>query len=105
LTTSCRARRRRCCLLPFFFFQAEDGIRDFHVTGVQTCALPIYTRRAVSDQPTADRPTDGRTPAPPLSEMEPWPRVSLCLIQRGRALPALKHPSLPPAGQRKNLAL
>src|SRR5690606_40195126 len=23
-------------------FQAEDGIRDFHVTGVQTCALPIY---------------------------------------------------------------
>src|SRR5690606_40981719 len=27
----------------FFFFQAEDGIRDFHVTGVQTCALPIVT--------------------------------------------------------------
>src|SRR5436309_3682206 len=28
----------------FFFFQAEDGIRDFHVTGVQTCALPIFCR-------------------------------------------------------------
>src|SRR6266700_4460058 len=28
----------------FFFFQAEDGIRDFHVTGVQTCALPISVR-------------------------------------------------------------
>src|SRR5690606_40722598 len=28
-----------------FFFQAEDGIRDFHVTGVQTCALPISRRR------------------------------------------------------------
>src|SRR2546426_4966073 len=27
---------------PFFFFQAEDGIRDYKVTGVQTCALPIY---------------------------------------------------------------
>src|SRR5690606_39722564 len=27
-----------------FFFQAEDGIRDFHVTGVQTCALPISGR-------------------------------------------------------------
>ena len=27
-----------CC----FFFQAEDGIRDIGVTGVQTCALPIY---------------------------------------------------------------
>src|SRR5438094_3401445 len=29
-----------CCF--FFFFQAEDGIRDRTVTGVQTCALPIY---------------------------------------------------------------
>src|SRR5439155_16502171 len=28
-------------LLSFFFFRAEDGIRDGHVTGVQTCALPI----------------------------------------------------------------
>src|SRR5205807_4209016 len=28
----------------FFFFQAEDGIRDYKVTGVQTCALPIYER-------------------------------------------------------------
>src|SRR5690606_40228456 len=28
----------------FFFFQAEDGIRAFHVTGVQTCALPISWR-------------------------------------------------------------
>src|SRR5690625_7715786 len=27
----------------YFFFQAEDGIRDGHVTGVQTCALPILT--------------------------------------------------------------
>src|SRR5690606_40725568 len=30
----------------FFFFQAEDGIRYFHVTGVQTCALPICTRKS-----------------------------------------------------------
>src|SRR5690606_39817226 len=29
----------------FFFFQAEDGIRGFHVTGVQTCALPISELR------------------------------------------------------------
>src|SRR5690625_7933453 len=29
-----------------FFFQAEDGIRDGHVTGVQTCALPIYDHRS-----------------------------------------------------------
>src|SRR5690606_40346373 len=30
-----------------FFFQAEDGIRDFHVTGVQTCALPISGKHGV----------------------------------------------------------
>src|SRR5690606_40669330 len=38
-----------------FFFQAEDGIRDFHVTGVQTCALPICGRgyRAASAADTA----------------------------------------------------
>src|SRR5258708_11004737 len=40
-----------CCVLNkflgygyFFFFQAEDGIRDDLVTGVQTCALPIFGR-------------------------------------------------------------
>src|SRR2546426_5920064 len=31
-----------CYYVFFFFFQAEDGIRDYKVTGVQTCALPIY---------------------------------------------------------------
>src|SRR2546425_12376786 len=31
----------------FFFFQAEDGIRDKLVTGVQTCALPIFVQRAL----------------------------------------------------------
>src|SRR5205809_5720853 len=32
------------CCIRFFFFQAEDGIRDVAVTGVQTCALPIFRR-------------------------------------------------------------
>src|SRR5262249_57037349 len=32
------------CVRVFFFFQAEDGIRDWSVTGVQTCALPILDR-------------------------------------------------------------
>src|SRR6266446_7682258 len=31
--------------ISFFFFQAEDGIRDYKVTGVQTCALPISDLR------------------------------------------------------------
>src|SRR5439155_14618133 len=33
---------RRSRSASYFFFQAEDGIRDGHVTGVQTCALPIW---------------------------------------------------------------
>src|SRR5690554_7743785 len=41
------------CLLVlfFFFFQAEDGIRDADVTGVQTCALPIYAVQGRRLQP------------------------------------------------------
>src|SRR3989454_4076295 len=45
--------------LLVFFFQAEDGIRDYKVTGVQTCALPIFMRadgsekRRVTSQPGA----------------------------------------------------
>src|SRR2546430_5747497 len=57
----------------FFFFQAEDGIRDLTVTGVQTCALPIcsirYARRAASDPDTGRR----------------W-RPGLFFHQRGRAM-------------------
>src|SRR5262249_58065512 len=34
-------------ILYLFFFQAEDGIRDWSVTGVQTCALPIYPHARV----------------------------------------------------------
>src|SRR5437762_6851272 len=34
----------------YFFFQAEDGIRDTSVTGVQTCALPIYPASIYGDQ-------------------------------------------------------
>src|SRR2546430_7307892 len=44
----------------FFFFQAEDGIRDLTVTGVQTCALPISRSRpwpAISDRPTGQPAT------------------------------------------------
>src|SRR5947209_12867254 len=36
-------------LVVFFFFQAEDGIRDIGVTGVQTCALPIVKRELVEE--------------------------------------------------------
>src|SRR5438270_9403745 len=39
----------------FFFFQAEDGIRDLTVTGVQTCALPISARSSPSPRVTRSR--------------------------------------------------
>src|SRR5215210_1967545 len=41
-------------MIFFFFFQAEDGIRDTSVTGVQTCALPISTGQDGTDLPTPD---------------------------------------------------
>src|SRR5256886_11716469 len=63
-------------LLMFFFFQAEDGIRDLTVTGVQTCALPISPAGDRPDRQTEVRgtaaggpggyciPTDTRLPGP-----------------------------------------
>src|SRR5262249_61678432 len=55
---------RRSCTVFFFFFQAEDGIRDWSVTGVQTCALPILalhrieraSGRPVGEAPGGDQP-------------------------------------------------
>src|SRR5256885_5511954 len=44
-------------MLFFFFFQAEDGIRDYKVTGVQTCALPIL--EVELDRRHLPRTTDG----------------------------------------------
>src|SRR5712664_4422361 len=47
--------------MSFFFFQAEDGIRDLIVTGVQTCALPIFPPAVLLQLPRSAR--DRRTPA------------------------------------------
>src|SRR2546430_4498709 len=59
-------------VVMFFFFQAEDGIRDLTVTGVQTCALPISHRRRNTPGVRAARehyvfllPEDPRQPRPP----------------------------------------
>src|SRR5256885_7354479 len=91
-------------MLYFFFFQAEDGIRDYKVTGVQTCALPIY-RLAERDRgrPRLRRGLDTRDPGPgprgapgcpagaarsgrgraahpcrPLSQLVPAPAAAVC---------------------------
>src|SRR5690606_39484286 len=55
-----RPRRTVYVLLRLFFFQAEDGIRDFHVTGVQTCALPICRGRRRHDGEGAVHAVTGR---------------------------------------------
>src|SRR5438094_7197663 len=49
----------------FFFFQAEDGIRDRTVTGVQTCALPIYCLAVPSRRAARKNiPRGSRRPSP-----------------------------------------
>src|SRR5690625_7696108 len=54
----------------FFFFQAEDGIRDGHVTGVQTCALPISPEQAHA-QPVQEPPTSHQEESPEDSPAGP----------------------------------
>src|SRR5688500_20006129 len=71
--SSCR------CFFFLFFFQAEDGIRDYKVTGVQTCALPIsvtdsltglFNRRCIAESLTMELLTGGN----------PHARVGVILI-------------------------
>src|SRR2546430_7694852 len=56
------------CVLSFFFFQAEDGIRDLTVTGVQTCALPISAPIASS---RSTDPVDDNQPVLVLIGLDP----------------------------------
>src|SRR5260370_40996152 len=50
MTIADPSRFINCAYAFFFFFQAEDGIRDSSVTGVQTCALPISLRQTLESQ-------------------------------------------------------
>src|SRR2546430_3510625 len=55
-----------------FFFQAEDGIRDLTVTGVQTCALPIFPSQYRDATPPANPIfSDDRDAAPPPAALPP----------------------------------
>src|SRR5438445_11672456 len=59
-------------MLYFFFFQAEDGIRDIGVTGVQTCALPISESKTPPRLPP--RPQSRQLPRLPPPRHDPHPR-------------------------------
>src|SRR5437016_11092459 len=65
-----------CFLLCFFFFffQAEDGIRDWSVTGVQTCALPISTH--VEQTAGGGGPSSGSSKGASMAPSEPRSRLS-----------------------------
>src|SRR3989475_6793082 len=71
-----------CCI--FFFFQAEDGIRDLTVTGVQTCALPIW-----GDSPALPPWAAGGGGAPPSRVR----LVELAADLRRRAVRSEEHTS------------
>src|SRR2546429_1569372 len=78
-----------CKQLPvFFFFQAEDGIREVAVTGVQTCALPISSARVAA---TAAK-VRGPRPGPPRSggsinaSSPDWPSESTASVENRPAL-------------------
>src|SRR5256885_4247561 len=94
-----------------FFFQAEDGIRDYKVTGVQTCALPIYPSsfrapdlRSASPRRTHNRTRDGELAAPTSPKfVVPGSRSAGCTCRRRR--PTTRHPqtSDTPARDRKSV--
>src|SRR4051794_6301034 len=65
------------CFFCFFFFQAEDGIRDGRVTGVQTCALPIWN--------------DAR-----MFELCDRPRLIEHMRDEARTIAKLEHPGIVP---------
>src|SRR2546429_4381820 len=87
------------CVLFFFFFQAEDGIRDVAVTGVQTCALPIF--RAASTQygmllrAVAPHNSHGRQ-KPPFLPLAP-------LAAKSREPSRLREPSRPPRSEERRV--
>src|SRR2546430_11901170 len=85
-------RRATLSIVFFFFFQAEDGIRDLTVTGVQTCALPIS---APNDNEVAHRAlawahiqrkdfnpaAEELSKAAELNPRDPWTRYYLSVLK------------------------
>src|SRR2546429_3125351 len=77
--------------LDFFFFQAEDGIRDVAVTGVQTCALPILVKSSLVAILLLSRRRRATTRQPWL-----WPASSACV----RSSPTVTSISASSSGRR-----
>src|SRR2546427_9365834 len=74
----------------FFFFQAEDGIRDLTVTGVQTCALPIsggFPRRSLR---VATRSSGSSPTVTVISRLTPLRHTSRVALFPGLVLPTIR---------------
>src|SRR3989454_11261605 len=77
---TCPEKQDSPCCMSFFFFQAEDGIRDYKVTGVQTCALPIYPNVREDSRPIG---VEQRQSLPRFNR--PEVRVTSCRVRARRA--------------------
>src|SRR2546422_2583732 len=93
--------------LGFFFFQAEDGIRDVAVTGVQTCALPISVvgvscKRAPSAAKPADVDYYTCTMHPSVKSQDPKGKCPICgmnLVPVKKRQSRIGEPAMGPEGQ------
>src|SRR5690625_7968679 len=65
-----------------FFFQAEDGIRDGHVTGVQTCALPISP---LTEDSAMIAPTERSMPPEMITKVRPTAMITRCALLISRS--------------------
>src|SRR5204862_2274119 len=81
----------------FFFFQAEDGIRDLYVTGVQTCALPILPAFKRPARPSGTSSSSHRRSGSPIT-------ASGCSLSGLTAMPGLirRSTSTPSMGARRS---
>src|SRR5437762_11319891 len=70
-----------CFVFFFFFFQAEDGIRDTSVTGVQTCALPIWFRFPICSSATIHSHTTRDHANSSFSHLEVMVTIGYTLFQ------------------------
>src|SRR5207302_6911671 len=72
----------------FFFFQAEDGIRDFHVTGVQTCALRIFHGEVVvgGESLALQDETRGFREGERIAKISVWTLLALGVVEIGFSL-------------------
>src|SRR5947209_9886559 len=92
-----KGQRFAWAIISCFFFQAEDGIRDIGVTGVQTCALPIFKLQGGALGPSAIA-TLVTAPEAPAAALGPAEQFHLFLRQaeRNRTYPLPQRPQLAP---------